>query len=289
MHVPFTSEEIGYGVGLPALIGLALLWNLRWMLLGSMGRRYACPIAFSAATVAGYWFLKLGPVQPETHWQWLPHLLLIAAVIGMVSASEDLNNFDRFLLFAIATGAAGFQLVPTWEDLTPPRQQYLLGLTILVVVLSLSYQRLIQNMEGALFPAVLTMTCLTASILLMHSGSLLFCQIGLSATGATFGMTVAAKIDKKSRSLDGLAFPFVFFLCNALMIGHTNSFSSIPNYVYAIIPFAPLGLLIASKSPSANAKGKKAIAIQFIIPLVVCVAALAIAFWFEPLSGEEAY
>lgn len=289
MHIPFTWEEIGYGFGIPAVVALALLWNLRWMLPSAVGRRYAPSVAFSAGMIVGYWLLNLGPLQPEPDWQWLPHFMLMATVVGMISASEDLNVLDRFLLFALATGAAALILIPTWEDLSPPRQQYLIGLTSLVVLLALGYRHLLSRIDGPVLPFVFFMTCLSGAVLLMHSGSLVFGAIGLTAAGATLGLTIASRVDKNSRSLDGLAYPLVFFLCNSLMIGHTNSFGNIPIYSYALIPCAPLGLLFSTKGPLSGGKGIKGIMLQIFVPLLICAAALGTAFWFEPLAGTEAY
>ena len=133
------------------------------------------------------------------------------------------------------------------------------------------------------------MTCLSGAILLMHSGSLLFGQIGFTAAGATLGLTIAARVDKNSRSLDGLAYPVVFFLCTSMMIGHTNSFGKIPINSYVLIPCAPLGLFLSMNGPLSGGKGVKGISLQVLIPLLICAAALGTAFWFEPLTGTEAY
>lgn len=286
MDIPLTSRDLGYGIGIPALVGLALLWNLRWMLPTDLGRRYAPSLALGGGVIAGYFLLPLGPVQPETHWHFLPHALLIAAVVGIVSASNDLILLDRLLLYSIVSLGISFVLIPTWDDLNPPRLQYLSGLSAMIVVLALLYGRLIEHAPGPFLPFIFCVTSICGAVLLAHSGSLLFGQIGLTAVGSLLGMTLACRLDKNSQSLDGLGFPLAIFLCCSMMIGQTNSFSSIPIYAYAVLPVAPLGLFMTANSKQSGIKG---LLVRLLLPALICGVALGIAFWFEPITGAEPY
>lgn len=284
--MPFNWNDLSYGFGLPTLSALLLLMNMRWMFPVNFARRYAPSVAFVAAFQVGYWLLKLGPVYPEGHWQWLPHLLVVAAIIGVVSASQDLNVIDRVLLATVATIISAILLVPNWQDLTFPRQEYMLGWSLLVIILAQFYNSISLKFPATIFPAVLCLTCLTGAVLMTHSGSLLFGQIGLASAGGTLGLTVAAIFDKRSRSMDGLAYPMTFFLCTTMLIAEVNSFTEIPFASYLLIPCAPLGLWLASVGPLSRFKGTSGSAIQFGIPLLICSISLGLAVWYEPLFSQ---
>lgn len=264
--------------------------NLRWMLPQSIGRRYAPAVAFTGAFQIGYWSLKLGTLIPEGHWQWLPHCLAVAAIVGAISASSDLTLLDRFLLYAIAAAGMSFLLIPTWEELAPPRPQYIMIWSGTVVALTLLLHPLVKNLPGVILPWTFFATSMTAAVILTHSGSLLFGQIGIAAMGGLLGITLVSAIDRNCRSLDGIEFPIAVYLCSVMMIGHVNSFSNIPVSAYAIVPFAPLGLTLSLFGPLATLKGRSLVIAQLLLPLIICATALGIAFWFEPLSsgGEEA-
>src|SRR5687767_10348552 len=118
--MPGPLELLGL-LAIPALVaaGVALAF------------RFGCPqvaARYGLATATAVGFLVGALVYPERlpqlpvrHWEWLPYLGLVAAVIGGVSTASGVQVWERLLVYGLLGGIAAWLLVPTWDTLVPKR------------------------------------------------------------------------------------------------------------------------------------------------------------------------
>lgn len=284
--MPFTLIDLLFGYAVPAALA-AFAPILLWRPL-PQHRLRACVAAVSvvAGFVLGYLLLGLGPLQPATHWHWLPHVLVIALIGPAWYAARGNGQIAPAILGVSVTLAAAFVLVPDWPDLQPSRPVYLACWTLYTAVILLLLHPLFSESRGPLLPFVLIGTLLCGAALLGLAGSLRFLQIAGCGAGAFLGLFCVTVFDRRERWLAAIALPFSLLASGAMLIGETNSFSDVPRFCYYLIPLAPLTLWAGRWRPIEALAPHKRTAVLIALPVAVCLLALIVAAAMES-TGES--
>lgn len=285
--MPFTPKDIVYGGMTPVIVALAVLLIAR-RFSSSDPDRHSASIALVAGFFAGYRLLSLAPWNPSAHWHWLPYALLVAAVVGPITCAAGVWTIERICLYVLVALAAGWVLVPNWDDLDPSRKVHLLAFATYVVVWACLFRPLLNRHAGPLLPVVLWATMTAAAIVLALSGSLRFAQIAIALAGALFGIVIVATMWRDSNHLNGMTLLFSVAVVGALLIGRVNSFSQVPLASYLLIPAAPLVVWCGTAGPLSRLTGaKKLLALTALPCLLLAIAVLGAAV--AELGGAGEY
>jgi hypothetical protein len=258
----------------PAIVAVVVAWLWRrgtsegWQPLG-------LPLAFIVGFHAGYWLLGLGPARPESHWQWLPWLLLLTLPVGVRPLSNRSAIGARVGLTIVVAAVSGWLLVPTWEHLEPSRIVHLAVLTTAVVLVATALQPLTTRIPSPWLLVNLTGVLAAGAAVLGLSGNLRFGQIAGCGVAALTGLTIAARFSKGRINADGLVLPFTLLVTALMLIGRVHSFSEVPLVSYLLPPVAPLSLWLATNDRIARAGVRRWLVL--LLPLVVCGVAVGVA------------
>lgn len=275
--MPFSAMDVLLGFVLPALWAGGVFALLSRFSPDGFCARFAPSVAFVGGFLLGYFSLKLGPLVPESHWHWLPYVMLLPLVVGPVSVATGVTLLERLLLYALASVIAFWCLVPVRESLEPSRAALLLVSAGAVVLLACLLEPLSRKFSGSFFALILFLTLTFAAVLLAFSGSLRFAQIAGAGAGALAGVTGVCRLVPKADSLSGLSIGFVLFLWGILLVGRVNSFSNVPLASYLLIPLAPASLWLVTLGPLSRLKGKKRLLVSASLPIVISLVAIALA------------
>ncbi len=281
--MPFTFNDLAYGFAVPAVVSAVALLVFCRMLPEKVSRATAAPLALTAGFLTGYWLLELGPYVPEAYREWLPYTVLAASV---ASAIPQRRLPMRIAIAAAVAGFAAWLLVPGWEHLEPSAATHRIAWLVLVIPVLLALESSTQKFPGWLVAAVLGMTMVAAAIVLLLSGSLLFCQIAGCGAGALVGMGLLTACKLHDQTFEGLALPFTILLAGILLIGRVESFSDVPLISYLLLPVAPLMLCFFVTGPLSRLSGFKAVALKLSLPALVCAVAVIAAVVAEYGSAE---
>lgn len=277
--MPLTPTDVVWGFLVPAIVSAAVLFVLRRVLPQALADRYPGAIALAIGFFSGYGLLALAPWQPSSHWHWLPYVLLAASLVTPVALAEGVWSFERGLLYGLVALLASWLLVPTWDDLEPPRGVSIVGLAVYITLLAILLEKLARRLPGPVLAAILGFCMIFAAVVLALSGNLRMGQIAGAAAAAFIGCAMASRRRPEHDSLQGLALPFALHSAGLLYVGRVNSFSGLPDLSYLLPTLAPLGLWASFAGLGGNPMGtnrKLLGAILVVLPLVVAVG-LALA------------
>lgn len=283
-----TRDDLIYGLAVPATVALVVCL-IRKFWKADFFDRYAAVLAIAPGFAYGYFRLKLGPVDPDADWEFLPYALIGACAIGPAAVASGTTWFDRALLYAVSAAVLGWLIIPTWDDLEPSRQVYARVLVAYVVVVASCLEPAADKLPGPVAPAVMTFTCAGAAIVVALSDSARFGQIPGLAVGSFGGMTLAACLDRKQNSLRGAAPLIAGLLTGMMVIAKAMTFSEIPLASYLLIPAAPLLMCFAAVGPLAKLTGFKRVLAQLLPPLIAVGVAAGLAISSEYDSLTSAY
>lgn len=257
--MPFSLADITLGVVLPGTVAALIAVAGRTRCKRDWQIDLALSVALVVGFLAGYFSLSLGPVVPESHWQWIPLSLLLS----LAASPWDLPR-ARLVHLVIALGViqvSALFLVPTWEDLQPSRSAYLAVWTVLVWLVTWLAERQCVRGDGDVENAVRSerLACvvlgwmlLGAAILAAHSGSLRFGQIAGCGLAAVIGVGLSSvKAATAGPPRSGFLFPGILLGAATLLVAKVTSFSAVPTTSYllmAIVPAAPQLTNWAAKS-----------------------------------------
>lgn len=203
------------------------------------------PLALGAGL--GYFLLNLGPWLPKTQYEWIAAgvglAVLVATQISFLGRHWTVRFFALPLAYAATIYGVGYALMPTWDDLWPDYQTYLVGWCVGVWILSFTID-ISKESEAWPFAVVWLGTSLAAAGIVLLSESMRFAQI----TGLTFsvllGLTLVGLILRRPL-LPQLGLPLGVYLAGMLLIAQTNSFSDVPFACYWLPLAGPLFSLVA--------------------------------------------
>ena len=266
---------------MPVVICCAALGLARLLPLAPVRDRHAASIATCLAFLTAYVSLTLGPISPATHWHFLPYALVAATVLGPVACAQGVTMIERIVVYCVVACVIAWVLVPSWDDLVPSRHVYMLGMVIYIVVLASGLHRLTQRQHGPQLPLMFWLTLSVAAVILILSGSVRFAQIALALAAASFGHALFAMIDRDNHSR-GLELFFAVAVVSLMCIGHVNSFTQIPMFVFWLVPAAPLATLLGAVYPCSRCTGIAKYAVQW-LPVI---GTLAVAVCWGVLVSE---
>ena len=282
MSIPVTIGDVFYGILAPAAVAAIAVWLWRHA-TSERWRPLALPLAFVVGFHAGYWLLRLGPARPESHWQWLPWLLLLALPAG----APPLRKRSTFAALTIGIAAvSGWLLVPTWEHLDPSRNTHLMVFVAAFVLVVAALQPLTTRVPGLWLLANLIGVLAAGAAVLGLSGSLRFAQIAGCGVAALTGLTIAARFLGGRICSEGLVLPFALLVTGLMLIGRVNSFSDVPLMSYVLPPLAPLSLWLATSDRVAGTGWRRWLVLM--LPLVVCGTAVGLAAANE-LANQDSW
>ncbi|KAA5538977.1 hypothetical protein FYK55_25595 [Roseiconus nitratireducens] len=283
--MPLTAQDILWGCVAPTVLALLLMWVFSKLREPTSGR-VASSWSLISGFLCGYFVLALGPWIAESHWQWVPHLCLAAAIVGPVGRAADVSAGERFLLYLVVSTLSAWFLVPTWDDLSPSRGTYLVGYSLYVALLALTLEALANKFDGRIFSAVLAFSLMSAAIVLILSGNLRFGQMTLAGASSAFGVFLYATVTRRSTPLPGWGLAFATCAAGTLLVGYVNSISEISPAIYLVVPIAPLGLAASLAGPLSAGTGLRGVAGRILLPTVILIAACVLAFLSEQSSYE---
>ena len=234
--MPLSLTDLGLGILLPAVIS-AVIVLLAGRLVRAERTRVFPATAFALATAAGLAALDLVPWQPESHWHWMPWLLMASAI---PSCLPDKRGWLRlqWIGWLALIGAASVLLVPDWKDLIASQNVLRASLCCLAIVNAVTFAACVRNAAPTWVLRHLVIGTLLMSVLLLLSGSLLFSQIGLAGFGASCGLLFAEWRGAKM-SVMTLAVPVSLFFAGMMLIAQVNSYSSVPAVAYLLCAVHP--------------------------------------------------
>ena len=285
--MPFTLKDIIYGGVTPIIVTIVVLWIVRRYFSIDGRDRHSASIGTLVGFLVGYGLLSLAPWTPTAHWHWLPPVSLVAAIVGPIACAEGVTMVERATLYVLVALAAGWVLVPDWEDLSPSRNVHLAAFTIYVVVSTCLLQILSKRFVGPLLPFVLWATIMAAAIVLALSGSLRFSQMAIAMAGALFGIVLIACVWRDANHLHGIALLFSVTAVGSLLIGRVNSFSEVPLASYLMIPAAPLFVGCCSVGRFSKLAGAKRFLVLAMLPCLLLAVAVLMAAKAELSAGGE--
>ena len=104
--MPFSATDVLTGLVIPAVVAAAVFVALdrsRWLhALAPAAAGWSLALGFAA----GYASAQLGPLRPTDHWHWLPLVMLLAAIPGLVPPVNTTTKALRLVLIGLLAGGS---------------------------------------------------------------------------------------------------------------------------------------------------------------------------------------
>jgi hypothetical protein len=288
--MPATLETIATSIAAPAAVALAVDWLCR-LLPARVAERIGLPGALAAGFFVGYLLLpEWAALLPKRHWQWLPWLVIAAAVVGWTSGRTAPQNgrtggrfYVAWIAWCLLAAASGWLLTPTWATLWPPRMVTMPLLAAYLLALMFLLAALPERLVGRLFAGLLTAASLTTALLIAIAISLKTGQVAIVAAAALAGCFVAALIaanraaSKESHDIGTRSLiPLFAILVGGLAFVGTIEPVRGPIPIILLAPAAPLVLWLFAAGPLAKFDGWQAAMLQVIAVAMPLGLALAV-------------
>jgi hypothetical protein len=289
--MPFSLADILLGAVLPGSIAFAVAWFSHARLTRDWQINFSLSAALVLGFLAGYFSLQLGPWLPESHWQWVPVAMLLSLIAAPLAGKRA--PLVNIVIALGVTQASALMLVPTWEDLSPPRVVYLATWTILVILATWITERTAMRessvrseRQGAV---LLGLSLLGTAILAAHSGSLRFGQIAGSGFAALVGLLLAGFARKQTDQRLGYFFTANLLALSVLLISQVTSYSAVPLASFVLMALVPAAPILTSWRKNAGLRTAAGWWWHVAPALLFWLAALALAVIYENPFAEEAW
>lgn len=265
-------ELLAYGLLVPAAVAAAGYWLGRRLFPPRIGERWAAPLAVALGVMAAYALLPdWASLVPQRHWQWLPYLGLLAAVVGPAAQAAQRFLWWRYVIFLALAGVTAAFLVPTWPSLAPSRPiSIVLLATYLFAVMAL-VDALPDRLYGWPFLMALLLTAFGLAALLAAEVSIRFGQLAGMLGAALAGLAVAARFT----SLGDYRGTIPVFAVLAGGLAYAGAIEpELPAPALLLAAAAPLALWICARGPLAKIQGRFSIALQcgaVLLPLALAL------------------
>lgn len=131
MTIDFAVDLLCRGLLAPAGVAAIILALARLC----VPERYAAPIAFASAVMAGYLLMDWAKIVPERHFQWLPWLPVLSLIPLAAGLAQGVGRIERLATLLVPSAISAWLLVPTWSRLEETRGWWLLAVFVGLVVL----------------------------------------------------------------------------------------------------------------------------------------------------------
>ena len=232
-------REVSLGLAAPAAASVVVWFVVRKCISSDVAQRHAASLAFGVGTLLGVALLNLTPVQPTSHWHWLPYMLLLSMTIGPIADADGVHWLERALLFGSIAVIGGLVLAPTWDNVTPSRPTQF-GIWVgAVMVVSLTCHELARR-GGAVFVTCMMFSAGSGAVVLVLSGNMRLAQELGAGASALAGLVAALYFTSGGSKSLGISLPAAVFILGCLWTGQVNSFSDVPLICYLLPAAAPL-------------------------------------------------
>ena len=254
-HIPVATDCVESGIAVNAAVDLVRQTTLVsavvsilvaglicwWPRVASMAGPASLSLAFTTAWAAQPWT----PIVPQSPWDWMPWISLVTGLLGVALAFGQPRSIT-WPLFAAVTVLSVMLAVPDFANLYPPRRQSMALVATSIVLLVLILERLSARVHNALLAVCYMTTGVSGAIVLAQSGSMKFAQICGMLTAALAGSLVWTWHTNAKHMLSGVSVSFFAVLVNLMFVGYADSLSKVPEYAYALVPFAPVVLWVTA-------------------------------------------
>jgi hypothetical protein len=260
-------KAVGMAFVLPAGAALAAGWLGRRFLPAS-ARPFSAVAAFAVAYCAGSLLMRRwSELVPTRHFHWPFYLALAGAVLGTLAAMFDIQRAFRARWQLAAAGIAAvlagilaaFVLVPTYPALSPARWVQIPWLAAYLLLLAAGLVPLAGRASPATLVGWLSLSALTAGVLMAGFVSLTYGMGAMMAAGALAGCCAALWRMPQQRAAAAPAICYALVVGGWAYIGARESNPWLWGSLAAAI--APLALWVLEMPPLSRLTGiKKTIA-----------------------------
>jgi len=277
-------ETLAYGAVLPAALAVALAWICCRVLPVDAAERFALPVGLAAGFFAGYALtVDRTALVPQRHWQWLPYLSCLAAILGPIGLARGVSGAERRLLLLTLAVIAALLLVPSWASLQPARPAWIALVAAYFAALMGLMDSLPERLTGPFFAVALAMAAAMVALLVAVEVSLVFGQLAGIATAAIGGCFVSSFLSGQRLTGRSLIPVYVILVGGLAYVGTIEP--DRPVFGILLAPAAPLTLWIFAAGPGAKLRGWSAAMAQ----AIAVVTLLAIAAGMVFLRGASEY
>ena len=197
MRGEITFAVCALAIPLAAAAGSA--WACRRFAPRELAARYWLAIGLAVGFLASYCLLPdHGPLVPDKHWHWLPHLAAVAT-LGAMAQAAGVSLIERLTALAVLALVAAWQLVPLWPDLAPPRSSAVPLLAGYFWVLMSLLVALPDRLLGRWFVGLLVAAAAVVAVIVAASVSFKYGQLAAAASASAAGCCAATWIDSARR------------------------------------------------------------------------------------------
>lgn len=258
-------NDLALGLLVPAAAA-AVLWPVLSRLGPPRSARHGAALLVTLGCWLGYHLLKLGPLDPASHWHWLPWALLLAMVAGGVSVADGVGWLERLVVLLAVSGVCALALAPTWENVAPARGVQIIAWSVMAAASAASLTALATRVPPRRLLGCLTLASACGAAVTVSSGNLRIGQVLVAGVGAWAGLCAVALWHRRphtnsaddsaadpfgerlSRSLSGAGLTASVLLAGTLWAARVNSFSGVPEAAYWLAAAAPHALWLG-RSP----------------------------------------
>lgn len=296
-------EQILLGVVLPVVLAAAFLLAARrpWQKESGAGGLWGGPLAFAAAYLGVHiGIANWGGLAPSDDMQWLPHVAVAAAIVGLIETKTYEKALLRWLLRGMLAAGTyvlvlGFMIENYWT--TGDTALWIGLLTLATLGITGTLDQLAEDHPGASAPLVMTLVAAGGALVLALTGTAKVGQLmgGLSAASGV--MVLISWWDSSTKLSRGGATVFSILFGGLLAFGYTST-ADIPALAEAfghyqtmatlLVAAAPFMLWAAQNGPLARPSGWKAALMRaLLVAIPLGAAAYFAANPPEPDTKEQ--
>ena len=276
----FELQIVGYGVFAPLIVAATACLLIARLAPIDLAVRHAIPGSIIAGFVAAYAMFPWTTFRPQTHWQYLPYLVLAGGLIGAVGAAGGVMRVERWLLHALFALVAAWLLVPDWKNLEASRVQYTALVALATLILALSLDGLGARAAPLLVLATVGLTFAAGAVIVGLAGIMKLAQLTGACAAATGGCFIGVWLSARRPAPHTAALSFAVLFVGLMFSGYVNSFSNIPATSYALVPTAVVVAALVELVGSRLRPRLRAI-LEVVLVMALLAAALLLALRSE--------
>ena len=296
-HVPDfeslrTSGEIYLG---PAAGAALVVFALGILAFGRKASVYASAVAVLVGFAVANYRYPLFPWIPELRrealpWQWLPALLLLVQIDGVLGQSQGVPWWGRWRLRLAAGFIAALLVVPAklpdeWPVHVHERTWPLLVFTLMVALGWAGSESVARQSPGGAVGFGLAGALFGGSIVVLHAHYGKCSEAMTFPAAALLGISIVALIRKSD--IGGAVPAVALWLPAMLVVGATESYSEVPWYAFLLAALPPLSLGLMTIPALARQTGVTKWLVFWILSLGPTIAAVVIAMRAEELPKQD--
>lgn len=268
------TEALGYGVLIPAVVSVGIVWLTQRLLPEDAATRFPTAAGFAGGFFVGYLLLpEWAELFPTRHWHWLPYLGLAAGLTGPIGLAKGVSLPERWLLTLMLAIVAAALLVPIWSRLQPTRAAWLSVVTAWLFLLAALSDPLPPRIGGRRLTFMLWLVSVVVAVTIALSVSVTYGRVAVVAAGSLAGVCAGAWWGSDDSETRALIPAFTVIVGGIAFVGFIEP--DPPLFGLLALPVAPLSLWVCRIGPLKRLSGVKAATVQFaavLVPLGIAAA-----------------